>query len=664
MGFRVMRVLWRHAAVAVAISLCLAAGYPFLRDLPPFATLEIQTLGWRFQLRGPSPPPASVAVVALDDRTLAHFNAWPLPRRIVAEAVRQADAAGATAVGLDLLLPELEGPFDGVTPGPGDRALRTALAAADLPVLGMAFTFGPADPIAPVVADAMERSAFRIVRRDAGGDPSLRSSTGALVPAAPFRDVARLGHVNVPVDEGSALHRLALAIGFGDGYVPGFPVALAARHLNLAPDELELWLGRGPDRRGPGVALGDAFVPSDSSLRLVLDYYGPTGTVPTYSLLDLLDGSLPPGALDGRTVLVGATALGVGDTFATPYSGELPGVEALATATANMIEGQLIVRGLQTLPLDIAAILLLGLATFLLAQLPSPAAAAMAGLGLLAGWLALAQLAFEARQMWLDVTFPSLAVLLNATWVAVGRLVFENRLRGVAERQRRNLSRYHSPLIADLLARDDTADLGDRSQDAAILFIDMAGFTSRSARIGPEATAGFLRDFHRRVEQTVLRHAGVLEQFTGDGAMVIFGVPRQNPEDAAAALACGRDLVAVIGRWSAELIAAGEAPVGVGVGIHYGPVVIARLGGTEQVQLTAAGETVNLASRLEAMTRTHGAAIVVSEVLIAAVRGLGRTDLLAGFEEVAPQAVRGLDRPVSVWILRQLPAVCTERNRS
>lgn len=660
-AFSRMSASWRQFFVSVAVSLCVAAGYIFLADLAPFATLESQTLGWRFQIRGPVPSPGSVAVIALDDRTLARFNAWPLPRMVLAEAVAKADAAGAKAIGLDLLLPELEGPTDGLTPGPGDSALRRALMAANAPVLGMALTFGPPEPVAPAIVQTIDRSAFRIVSLDSKEIPALLSASGALVPAAPFRGIAELGHVNVPVDEGSALYRLPLAIGFGEVYVPAFPVVLAARHLDLSSDDVELRLGSGRGRQGPGIALGDVFIPSDSSLRLVLNYYGTIGAVPTYSLLDLLDDRLPPGALEGRTVLIGATALGVGDTFVTPFSGELPGVEALATATANMVEGDLVVRDLRTILFDILAILLLGLATFLLAQLPSPAAAVGAGLAVLAGWLVLTQLAFDHRELWLNVTFPSLAILLNASCIAVGRISSEQRLRGVVERQRQNLSRYHSPLIADLLARGDADSFGDRTQKAAILFIDMAGFTKRSAEIGPEETARFLRDFHRRVEQAVLRHSGVLEQFTGDGAMVIFGVPHPSAGDAAAALACGRELIGVVERWSDELVAAGQAAVRVGVGIHYGPVVIARLGGVEQVQLTAAGETVNLASRLEAMTRVHRAAIVVSDALVEAVRRLGRDDLLGGFEKVPPQAVRGLDHPVPVWILRLLPAAATEQ---
>ncbi len=645
------RLPWRHAAIAVAISIAVAAGY-FLRlhDSAPFSALEAQTLVWRFQIRGPIAPPPMVAILAIDDRTIARTNAWPLPRAVLAEAVTKAQASGARAIGLDLLFAELEPPTDGLVPGPGDQALRAALAEADKPVLGAALTFSAPGPVAADIEEAIADSAFRVVRRAAADrkDFSLHAS-GALIPAAPLRQVAQLGHVNVPVDEGGMLHRLVLAIGLGDHFLPGFPVALAARHLGLAPDQMVL-------RLGEGLELGDRFVATDPALRLVLNYYGPAGTIPTYPLLDLLEDRLPAGALADRVVLVGATALGVGDTFATPFSGSFPGVEALATATTNLATGNAIKRTTATAGIDVAAILLLGLATFLLAQFPSPAAAGAAALSVLVVWGIAAQFAFSSQQMWLNATFPSLAILLNAAWVAIGRLVFERGLRSTAERQRENLSRYHSPLIADYLAEGENEILDGREQPAAILFIDIAGFTGRSARIGPGETARFLRQFHARVEQTVLRHGGVLEQFTGDGAMVMFGVPRPGPADPVAALGCGRDLVAAIRDWSAELVAAGQAPVSIGVGIHYGPVVIARLGGDTQVQLTAAGDTVNLASRLEALTRTHRAAIVVSDSLAVATRALGRGDLLAGFEEVASQAIRGREHPVAVWILRQLPA--------
>ena len=125
------RLPWRHAAIAVAISFAVAAGY-FLRlhDAAPFSALEAQTLAWRFQIRGPIAPPQTVAILTIDDRTIARTNAWPMPRAVLAEAVTKARAGGAQSIGIDLLFLEFEPPTDGLVPGPGDQALRVALPAA------------------------------------------------------------------------------------------------------------------------------------------------------------------------------------------------------------------------------------------------------------------------------------------------------------------------------------------------------------------------------------------------------------------------------------------------------------------------------------------------------------------------------------------------------
>jgi adenylate cyclase len=151
----------------------------------------------------------------------------------------------------------------------------------------------------------------------------------------------------------------------------------------------------------------------------------------------------------------------------------------------------------------------------------------------------------------------------------------------------------------------------------------------------------------------MLAHGGVLEQFIGDGAMVVFGVPSPGPKDAAAALAAALDLLADIRKRNAELQAKGEQPFRVSVGIHCGPVVVARLGGPTQAQMSTSGDTVNVASRLEKLTRDHGAAIAISGAVVEAVKSAGRDDLLQGFERVATQTVRGRAGQLAIWVKKE-----------
>lgn len=645
---------WRAALAALAVSIGVAAAFVAFRGAPIASAIEGQTLDWRFRLRGPLPPPPEVAIIAIDDATVAAVNGWPLPRRVLADAVTRLRQAGAAVIGVDLLLVQAEPPFDGIVLSPGDRQLHDALRQAGNVVLTFAFTFDPAQPADAEVAAALERAGFRVVERPPdAGEPSLIDAAGALLPLGPFGDVATIGHANAPVDRDGALRQLPAALALGGIVAPAFPVEIARRFLGLPQGDVRLSVGR-------SLHLGTLEIGLDGRSRLPLNFYGPSGTVETYSFVDLIEGRIAPERMAGRIVLIGAAALGTGDTFVTPFSRNLRGVEVMATAVGNLLAGSGLRRDDAVAGWDLAAILGLGFVAFAASLLPSPAAAGLAAIGLLLGWGAVAQFAFESRLLWLNVTFPAASILLNAGIAASLRAVGERRLRRDAQRQRQNLSRFHSPVIADMLAQGDAASLGEREQRAAILFVDMAGSTQRAERLAPAETARFLREFHRRIEAAVLEHGGVLEQFTGDGAMVMFGVPTPREADAAAALAAAHGLIAAIHAWNRALAAQGEPPLAIRIGIHYGPVVIAALGGDAHRHLTAAGDTVNVASRLEALTRQHGAAIAVSGDVVAAVRAAGRSDLLAGFAPLPEQAIRGREERLAVWVAPAMARSTTE----
>src|SRR5215475_3976830 len=304
---------WRHAIGALLLSLAVVIGYVALGDVSLFSAVEGQTLNWRFRLRGAIAPPPSAAVIAIDDATLARLKRWPVPRQVLAEAATRLAAANAKVIGLDLLLLEPEQPTSGVGLGPGDQALVDALGASGRAVLPIAFVFTPLPPPDDSIVEVARTASFRIVRAPSGGDAGVLRATGLLSPIEPFRRVATLGHVNLPVDADGSLRHLSVAVAFGGAYVPALAVEAARRFAGLAPGDMALQVG---DR----LALGDRVVEIDRGLRWPLNFYGPRGTVPTYPLIDLLEGRVPDSALAGRVVILGATALGVGDTFVTPFS--------------------------------------------------------------------------------------------------------------------------------------------------------------------------------------------------------------------------------------------------------------------------------------------------------------------------------------------------------
>lgn len=222
-----------------------------------------------------------------------------------------------------------------------------------------------------------------------------------------------------------------------------------------------------------------------------------------------------------------------------------------------------------------------------------------------------------------------------------------------AERERANLSRYFPPNMVEELAQSDLPLTTTRSQPVAVLFADIVGFTALSAVQPPAAVIELLREFHRRMAAAVFDHGGTLDKYLGDGIMATFGTPRIGPSDATNGLRCARAMAESVAGWNQARARRGLAPIGVGIGLHYGPVVLGGVGDENRLEFAVVGDTVNVASRLERLTRTVRASVVVSGDLVDAVRteGAGAAAALAGFVEAPPQEIRGRQGDMRIWLL-------------
>jgi adenylate cyclase len=240
------------------------------------------------------------------------------------------------------------------------------------------------------------------------------------------------------------------------------------------------------------------------------------------------------------------------------------------------------------------------------------------------------------------------ALLAAAVWRS-RRLV----LRQVAaEQARSNLARYFSPNLVDQLARADRPFDSPRAQNAAVLFVDIVDFTATAETMAPERVFALLRSFHHRMCRVVFAHHGTIDKYIGDAVLATFGTPQPGDADATNALCCARDMLHEIERWNEKRAARGAATLTVGIGIHHGPVVAGNVGDERRLEFTVIGDVVNVASRIERLTRTYDAPIVVSGDLIEAVRreGGGPDGLLTAFTESEISEVRGRRTPVAVWL--------------
>jgi adenylate cyclase len=218
------------------------------------------------------------------------------------------------------------------------------------------------------------------------------------------------------------------------------------------------------------------------------------------------------------------------------------------------------------------------------------------------------------------------------------------------ERERSNLARYFSPNVVEQLSKNDEPLKKVRTENVAVLFTDIVGFTAYADRRSPADVIGTLRLFHERMEREIFRHGGTLDKYLGDGLMATFGTPFAGDCDACNALRCAQAMLASIDELNREREIHGEPPIRISIGLHYGQVVLGDIG-LNRLEFAVIGTTVNAASRLESLTREFGCAMITSDDLVQQARteaGSSTADF-AHLVAQPPQAIRGLERPLGIW---------------
>jgi adenylate cyclase len=218
------------------------------------------------------------------------------------------------------------------------------------------------------------------------------------------------------------------------------------------------------------------------------------------------------------------------------------------------------------------------------------------------------------------------------------------------ERERTNLARYFSPNVVEELSRNDEPLKQVRTQNVAVMFADIVGFTAYADGRHPADVIGTLRQFHGRMEQEVFRHNGTLDKYLGDGLMATFGTPFVSEADAGNALRCAQAMMSAIDEMNRERSGGAEPPIQVSLGLHYGQVVLGDIG-LNRLEFAVIGTTVNAASRLESLTRSLGCTLVASDDLVRQARAETASSSHDFMHLVAQpaQMVRGLEHPVAVW---------------
>lgn len=534
--------------------------------------------------RASDTPDTRLAVIDIDESSLAQAGPWPWPRERIASLVELlVGPYQARGVALDLVLPE-------TADAAGDA--RLAMLAAHGPlVLPHAFDYHGALPL-------------RVGQPGAGTPAAQRGdavpASGVIANHAGLAAARHIGNIGMIPDTDGMLRRLPMQTWYAGQTYPTLSLALmaccgaAAGKPSPTPASV----------RGPAGGLTDG----DGLRRIPYSRTWEAYTV--VPAADILAQRWPADLIAGKLVVIGSSSLGLSDRVATPLSASTSGLLVHAAALTTLLDAR---DGLTPARWPGRAIaVLFAAAVALLSAYTFPRLSALANVGLLGAaslaWLGLAYLMLphDAR---FSVSGPLLSHLLL---LAVGVPYAWQQAQRHSRRLLGTLRLYVADAVVDELLRSNLRDpLAPGRHDVTTLIADMQGYTGHVESLSVEQAAQLTHDFLECLTLPVLAQRGTLDKYTGDGLVAFWGAPLPVADHADQALDAALAIADAVRQLNLARHARGEAPLRVRIGIESGIAMAGDFGSTSRSIYTAVGDSVNVASRLETLARDLPHDIVV-----------------------------------------------------
>ena len=584
---------WR--AILVGSLIGLAAALTDAYDISGFlANNELKAVNEQFSLRGQRKPHAPVVVVTIDEDSFVELNMpWPWPRALHAKFIDIVSRGNPAVIALDVLFiePSSRGPAD-------DLAFAKAIARSGKVVL------------AAGLGEVRDSGWIQKLEKIQVPLPELRAGAAAWGP------------VNIITDRDAFVRRGRLTVDFQDREYAGFDLQIyrLAKTAGIPaaplPVEPEFWI----------------------------NYAGPPDAFPRIAYSRIVSGEIPPEVFKGQIVLVGATTQILQDVFPTPFAPfrTMPGVLIHANILDTLLSGIPIRRAPAWV--DIGLAMVAGGAAGWAATALRPLGAFLLVSAAAVTYLAGTQAAFRWGRLWIDALPVPLALIVPYVGVVAKNFAQE-------QLEKRRLSRFFSPnVVKEIVRQKDDAGLGASRRRMTVLFSDIRGFTSMSEKMEPEEVVTFLREYLTEMTEAVFRHGGTVDKYIGDAIMALYNVPFEAADHPVQAVRTALEFQQRLEPLAERFAAKYGGSLRCGVGINTGDAVVGTIGSRQRLEYTAIGDTINLGSRLESITKDFNVPVIISEATWLEVKDLFETRYLG---EVT---VKGKEIPVKIYTVVGSPA--------
>lgn len=568
----------------------------------------------------PRPSPANIVIIDIDEKSLDEQGRWPWPRAKTADLIRKLVEQGAIVVAFDVLFSEpeynvlqtigaqqpqlqpvmaqLAKQYD------GDQQLTDALGLTDT-VLGVLFQSQAAiqrGSLRPTTVAALPDSRLSLVSDFPGFvanyQPLQQNTVGT-------------GFINSSPDEDGFIRHAALVVQHQGQLYPS--LALEAARLYALADEVAVVSAKlGEFTSLVGVKVAESLIPTDGYGRILVPYQGPAFTFPYFSATDVLAGRVKEGQLQNALVFVGTSAVGHADLRATPVGVQYPGVEVHANVLAGLLDPERIPFEPDWAPGAILiSLLLIGGALSLLLPSLGPLTSALVSLVVFASVVGFNLYSWTAWQL----SLPLASSLLLVVSIAVLNIGF-GFYRANAQRTliKGIFDQYVPPQHIDQLLKDPHAlNLDGQRKQMTVLFSDIRGFTNLSETLPANALKQWLNRYFSPITEIIFKQQGTIDKYVGDMVMAFWNAPLDDPKHASHAIQAALEMQQCCTLLSEAFVREQLPAVAIGIGINTGDMNVGDMGSEFRRAYTVLGDSVNLASRLESITKFYGVPILVSE---------------------------------------------------
>ena len=656
-----------HAAIAVLITILGLVLFDFTgivgnqRAAVVFLQgIEQRTLDLRFGLRGKREVDPRIVIVGIDDKTLQTIGSFPLPRSNYALLVQRLKEEGARVVGFDVTFPTAASSeaLDVLARlrreiGPSapanlqkkvqqleqqsdvDAQFAAALKDAGNVVLGHLFLSAErskfSDPkLAEAYFNIVWAKAFPQVlkvkssNRDfdlnqawiQGGGPVAAGVEANLPKLA--ETAASYGFFNIAPDADGTIRRALFVIRYQDqDFFPSLALQVLRQYENIPDQRIAAYIAATGIER---IQFGDHELHPWQNASALINYAGPYHSYPHYSMVDVLQGTAPADAFRDKIVFVGGTALGIGDLRNTPFekqgSGYM-GVEVHANILDNLLHSAepqrtFLIRGFNEEIVDIAFIIFFGLGLGLWFGHMRPLIATITALGALAAFSWFVYLGFVHWGRWYSFVIPAGTLVASYASITSFRVFHEEREK---RKIRKTFSQYLSPGVIALIEKDPQKYIrpGGEVRDLTVMFSDIRDFTTLSEGLTPDDLVHLLNQYLGAMTDILFQNLGTLDKYIGDAIMAFWGSPYPQQDHALSACRCALEMIAGLERLNRKWAEQGRRQISIGIGLNSGPVNVGNMGSDKRLAWTVMGDNVNLASRLEGMTKQYRSRVIISE---------------------------------------------------